>query len=141
MSGIATPRSLARMSEQICRAPFHFAKRKSPDDEPLNSCGRNAWIETARQIPASVAWRISAGLKWEFVTINLPRPKTGISGLAHQVAQFVGTIEIVGVPVVARLLCPQLKLLGVHLEQAHEIVAGRGFSRLICRLAHGHLPS
>ena len=35
---------------------------------------------------------------------TLARPNTGIGGLAHQVAQFVGTIEEFAVPMEARLL-------------------------------------
>ena len=64
--------------------------------------------------------------------IILPRPNTSSSRLAHQIAQFIWTIEAVAVPIGARLLRPQLELIGVHLEQAYEVSAERGFSGLIC---------
>ena len=73
-------------------------------------------------------------------SLMLAWPNTSRGGLAHQVAQFVWTIEVIAVPVKARLLCPQLELIRVHLEQVFEIGAESGFSGLTCDRAHGHLP-
>ncbi len=39
------------------------------------------------------------------IEITLARPNTGSSGLAHQIAQFVWTIEVFAVPIAVGLLC------------------------------------
>ena len=60
----------------------------------------------------------------------LARPDTSSGGLAHQITKFVWTIEVFAVPVGAGLLCPQLELIGVHLEQVCEVgAASPAFAR------------